>query len=87
MAAGCSAAAAGKLSIAGHEEAVNPSLSVRKGGNGYIVAGTATFSWKLFPIEDPSILVARLDQNVSIKFTVKLGPPSGSPTAERNFSK
>lgn len=68
----CSGSARGLLSIENHEEVIPLTFSVSHSPTGFTIVGTADFSWRMFPIEDPSILVARLDDNVKITFTVNL---------------
>ncbi len=46
--------------------------TIKLQSNGYEVQGQYTFQWADFGIEDPSILIARLDKDVTINFTTIL---------------
>lgn len=71
-AAGCTGSAVGILKIADHEEPVNLDLKIAPAEAGLVVAGKSTFSWRIFPIEDPSILIAKLYDDVTVKFKLVL---------------
>ncbi len=85
---GCSGSATGSLSIGGHEEVVPLIFLVTRTLNGFTIVGTAVFSWRIFPIEDPSILVAQLDDDVKVSFTVDTTARSATSdaTAEKQDS-
>ncbi len=66
----CLGNATGSLSIEDHKELVPVNFSVSRSPTGFVIIGTAIFSWRSYPIVDPSILIAKLDDQVTISFTV-----------------
>ena len=46
----------------------------RQGSGGYVVEGDSVVNWLSFGVEDPSILIARVDKEVHIHFRVVLEP-------------
>ena len=73
-ASGCKTSAEGTLKIADHSETVKIDLTVTRANNSTYVEGTSKLSWRAFPIEDPSIMIAKLYDDVTVKF--KLALPS-----------
>lgn len=67
----CSVELLSTLSIAGtiREIVIPAEISFN---NGYIIRGQTSFSWKAFGVKDPSILVARVKDQVTVNFEVKL---------------
>lgn len=66
----CTAKASGVLLIADHKEPVSIDFSITRNTAGFLAGGSAQFSWRLFPIEDPSILIAKLHDDVTVEFQV-----------------
>ena len=68
----CQATLLGVLKIRDISREVKIPVVLRKEGDGVTVSGSRAFDWSTFGIEDPSILVARLDKTVTVKFTLHL---------------
>jgi polyisoprenoid-binding protein YceI len=72
-ASGCSGLGLGKLSIAGVTLPSELKIEVQQVENKYVVAGVTKLKWADFGIEDPSIIVAYIDDIVEIAFNLSLG--------------
>ena len=68
----CRAELPGVMKIRGVERPLVLDCTVERNAGGIQVSGEYTFSWADFGVEDPSIIVARLNKNVRILYTVKL---------------
>ncbi|MCB0311411.1 MAG: YceI family protein, partial [Bdellovibrionales bacterium] len=65
----------GKLKIAAKEREVQLPIVISKGnGDSFRVRGNLPIKWSEYGIEDPSILIARLNPIVTIYFDVSLLP-------------
>ena len=69
---GCKALLEGSLSIRGVTRSLTLPVKINYKANKYIIAGTFTFPWASFGVEDPSIFVAKVYPDVTIKFKLKL---------------
>jgi polyisoprenoid-binding protein YceI len=68
----CSGALKGEIKIRDVSKAVSVPFTVKPEGSFYKVAGEFSIQWEEFGVEDPSILVAKLDETVKIKYQVLL---------------
>ncbi|HQH26188.1 MAG TPA: YceI family protein [Oligoflexia bacterium] len=69
---GCSGVIKGRLTIREITKKLEFPAEVRRRGGAYIVAANAVFRWGDFGVEDPSILVAKLKPEVTVRAEVKL---------------
>ena len=70
----CHGTIPGTLTIRNVSQDVSLPYTLRKEGGAYRVSGEVSFSWLSFGVEDPSLLVARVDPMVTVVFTTRLGP-------------
>lgn len=69
----CAGMLVGSLTIRDTEREVRIPAQVSKQQDGhYLVSGSLTFSWAAFGVEDPSIFIAKVNENVTVKFEVTL---------------
>lgn len=68
----CTIQLRGTVEISGTQRPLEISGTMEREENGFLVRGATTLSWKDFGVEDPSIFIARLDENVHISFQVHL---------------
>jgi len=61
-----------RLSIRGNERHLLLNSMLRGASDSIELAGKVQFSWLDFGVEDPSILVAKLEPNMSVEYSVKL---------------
>lgn len=71
----CPIELAGEISISGVTAPVTFPATIVKDGRVFTISGAQSLRWEEFGIEDPSILVAKLDPQVKILFVLKLLPP------------
>ncbi|MBN8548924.1 MAG: YceI family protein [Deltaproteobacteria bacterium] len=64
----------GKLSISNVEKDIVVHAQIAKQGSAYQITGVAGLKWADYGVEDPSILIATLDDDVKVEFTVTLNP-------------
>lgn len=62
----------GSLSIRGIERQMRLPYSISRDDAGYIITGQLPFEWSAFNVEDPSILIAKLDKTVTVKYSVRV---------------
>ena len=62
----------GVLSIMGNAKPVQSAAILRRTGETYLVEGSFSLQWADFGVEDPSILVAKLDPTVNVFFSIQL---------------
>ncbi|MCC6955111.1 MAG: YceI family protein, partial [Deltaproteobacteria bacterium] len=62
----CQSALSGKLTIRGNERPARLEVRIARRSGSLDVSGSTTVNWADFNVEDPSILVARLDRAVQI---------------------
>lgn len=60
----------GTLSISGHTEPVELPIAIERQKGSYRFVGDAAFEWSTFGVEDPSIIVAKLDKSVRVRVEV-----------------
>jgi hypothetical protein len=65
----CPFTAAGMLTIAGNTRRIEASLQVTHAPAGLAVVGRVPLAWADYGVDDPSILVARLDSIVTVTFS------------------
>lgn len=70
----CDDTALGELTIRDHTLAVPLALHIDKAEDGLTVTGESQLQWGDYGVEDPSILVAKLDKTVAVHLTVNLPP-------------
>ncbi|WKZ56710.1 MAG: YceI family protein [Bdellovibrionota bacterium] len=75
----CAILLRGNLSIRSITHAVEIQASVTKQGKDYVVQGSFPITWAEYEVEDPSILIARVDPIATITFALTL---KGQPTHE-----
>lgn len=68
----CSGSLGGELSISGVSLPVTAPVTVRNSPDSLVVQGSTTVSWKAFSIEDPSTLLASVQDPVHITYEVRL---------------
>lgn len=69
---GCQGSASGVLTISGVSKPTTFLFSVTRNEDHFIVDGGFSLRWADYGVEDPSILVAHLDDTVKVKFQVTL---------------
>jgi polyisoprenoid-binding protein YceI len=62
----------GSLEIRGVSKDLRLPYLIKKDGEHYLVSGELSLMWGSFGVEDPSILIARVDPEVTIKYQVRL---------------
>jgi polyisoprenoid-binding protein YceI len=65
---GCRGALSGRLTIRDVTKEVSLPLLIRDTANGYRMEGALAIRWEDFHVEDPSILIAKLDPLVTITY-------------------
>ena len=68
----CESTMHGTLSIRGTTREVTLPYVIRRNAGGFEVSGLFPFAWAAFGVEDPSILIAKLDPTVTVKFAVQV---------------
>lgn len=68
----CPAHLVGDLIIRDHSKPVDVLATVTKTGDAFSIDGKLPFQWEEFGVEDPSILVARVDKTVEASFRLNL---------------
>ncbi len=68
----CATRVSTRLQIRGHERPLELRAELVSGKNDSMLRGEARFSWAEFGVEDPSILIARLDPEVVITYSVAI---------------
>lgn len=68
----CQATMSGSLAIRGLIRELRLPYSIKREGEHYRVSGDFTFQWADFGVEDPSILIAHVDKDVSIHYSMLL---------------
>lgn len=68
----CPVELAVKLTIRGTERPMTLHGTLQKHGSDVVLAGESRFSWLDFGVEDPSILVAKLDPEVAVTYSVTI---------------
>ncbi|MCB0358602.1 MAG: YceI family protein [Bdellovibrionales bacterium] len=69
----CQGTLHGTVEISGVRRPLALHTTVARSESGYVVNGTTSLRWDQFSVEDPSILIARLDKLVNIEVSVSLG--------------
>jgi polyisoprenoid-binding protein YceI len=62
----CTGSLRGTLTIRNVSKEVELAVEIAEDGTHYLINGTLRISWADFNVEDPSILIARLDPTVTI---------------------
>lgn len=75
----------GSLMISGVTKPVSFPSKVTREQNAYTISGSTTIQWADFNIEDPSILVAKLDPDAKIKFSITI--PDAQTSKEEGNAK
>ena len=73
----CSAKLAGTLTICDVTKDVEINIVISKKDGSFDVAGDYSFKWAEYNVEDPSIIVAKVDPTVKVKYSVTI--PSAVP--------
>lgn len=68
----CSVRLDARLSIRGHQKPLALTATLTQASGKSSLVGDTRLSWADFGVEDPSILIARLDPEVAISFSVRL---------------
>jgi len=68
----CKAILQARIKIRGHERVMELHGALNRNSKQMTLSGKAVFGWAEFGVEDPSILVAKLDPNVKVSFLVSL---------------
>ena len=68
----CSAALVGNLEIRGQTKPVKIDCTIKKEGQGFQIDGSLPIKWPDYGVEDPSIIIARLDKIVTVHFKVMI---------------
>lgn len=68
----CKAKLVGTLSICDVTKPVEVDVVISKKTDSYVVAGYYSFKWADYNVDDPSILVAKVDPVVNVSYSVKL---------------
>ncbi len=76
----CPVTLAARLSIRGVEKPLTLTGNMVRAATDVVLSGETRFSWADFGVEDPSILVAKLDPEVLVSYTVRL--PVAGPKEE-----
>lgn len=74
---GCESLLLGSLSIHGITRELKLGVKITKEQDGYSVSGSLPFEWASFGVEDPSILIAKLDPTVTVFFETHLAALKG----------
>ena len=74
----CSMALTTKLTINQTTKTMSIPATITRNGDSFIVTGSSSLQWADYGVEDPSILIARLDPTVTINFSITLNPTSNS---------
>lgn len=69
---GCSLSTQSRLNVKGIERSLKLSAKLTFTDDCYTVTGKVSFYWPEFEIEDPSILIAKLDPEVTVSYTVRI---------------
>lgn len=73
----CAIKLRGTVEISGTQKPIEISGTMQRDQDGFLVQGETNLSWKDFGVEDPSIFIARLDEDVHVSFQVHV-PASDS---------
>jgi len=68
----CSGTLTGILTMRDVSKEVALPVSITKGQDSYLISGTLPVTWAEYNIEDPSILIAKLDPVVTISYETKV---------------
>lgn len=68
----CKSVLAGELNISGHARNVEIPILISRKATGYFVRGELPINWAEYGVEDPSILIAKLDPIVTVSFEINL---------------
>ena len=81
----CKGKLIGELSIVDVTRKVELDIEIAKKNEVYEVSGKSTFAWADYHVEDPSILVAKVDPNVTVSYSLTL--PSSKEMPEESTPK
>jgi polyisoprenoid-binding protein YceI len=68
----CKSSLNGLLTISGVSKDVDIPISINKAAGDYLVQGELPIKWAEYGVEDPSILIAKLDPVVTVSFEIRL---------------
>lgn len=68
----CEGKAGGTLSIHGNKKEILLPVTVESMADAWIISGKVEFGWRQFDVEDPSILVAKLNELVTVEVKLRL---------------
>lgn len=71
---GCKAILQANLSIRDVSKDVDLDVEITKTAAGYQAAGKYSFAWADYKVEDPSIVMAKVDPTVEVTYSVTFGP-------------
>lgn len=69
---GCSGTLAGTITMHGLTRSIELPYTAMLKGDKFEIGGTASLDWSNFNVEDPSILIARLDKKVDIQYSCRI---------------
>lgn len=73
----CPVELVGILEINGQQKSITAPATVTVKEGDFVVAGDVPLRWEEFGVEDPSILIAKLDPVVIVHFRIELKPQAG----------
>ena len=73
---GCKAILQANLSIRDVSKDVDLDIEIKKTPEGYHAAGKYSFAWADYKVEDPSIVMAKVNPTVEVKYSVTFGATS-----------
>ncbi len=68
----CEGALVGSLNIRGVEKQVELPYTISIQQDEFVIEGRYSFQWADYGVEDPSILIAKLDKTVTVKFACRI---------------
>ncbi len=68
----CTTTLAAKLKIRDVEKEISLPIEIKQEGENIVVSGDYTLQWAEYNVEDPSILVAKVDPEVTISYSLEL---------------
>jgi len=73
---GCSGTLSARLTIRDVTRTIGLPFTAKREGDAIVFSGTFSLEWAEYGVEDPSILIAKLDPTVSVTYKIILPPAS-----------